>query len=185
MGWTEAPHVEPTAAQRSKLAGLSGSVPVLILRVLATTPGLPVPLTSLDHYLIFAEDLEATKDFYVNILGMQVGERPPFPFPGYWVYLGDAACVHLAHAGANQAQKDYLGDESRDASHGTGPIDHIAFAATGLEEMLARFESLGIGARRRTVPEQGQHQVFITDPNGITIELNYPDAERKALEERA
>ena len=43
-------------------------------------------------------------------------------------------------------------------------------------------EELGIEMRRRTVPEQRSHQVFIQDPNGITIELNFSSAELDALE---
>ena len=55
-----------------------------------------MPLRNLNHFLVLAEDLEATRDFYAEILGLQVGERPPFSFPGYWLYLGDQAVVHLA-----------------------------------------------------------------------------------------
>ena len=51
-----------------------------------------------EHVLILADDVEKTKDFYVNILGLEVGYRPDFPFKGYWLYLKDnkTACIHLA-----------------------------------------------------------------------------------------
>ena len=52
-------------------------------------------LKSFEHVLIIAKDLEATKNFYVDIVGLSVGKRPDFGFPGYWLYLGDTPCVHL------------------------------------------------------------------------------------------
>lgn len=134
----------------------------------------------LEHYLILAEDLEATRDFYVDVLGLEPGERPPFPFPGYWLYAGGAPCVHLASLAGNQAQAEYLGE--RETSASTGALDHVAFTASGLGETLAHLESRGIEMRRRTVPEQGSHQVFVRDPNGITIELNFDAGELAALE---
>jgi catechol 2,3-dioxygenase-like lactoylglutathione lyase family enzyme len=130
-----------------------------------------MPLSKLEHYLILSDDVEATKDFYVNVLGLRVGERPPFPFPGYWLYLGAAPCVHLASSAASSAQKEYMGRDN-DGS-GTGAIDHVAFTATDLDATVAFLEGAGIGMIRRDVPEQQAHQVFIQDPNGITVELNF------------
>lgn len=128
-------------------------------------------LSKLEHCLIFARDLEATKDFYVDVLGLRVGERPPFPFPGYWLYLGDRACIHLAPVAASDAQADYLG--GREHGSGTGAIDHIAFTATDLAKSLDHLEAHGVEALRRDVPEQGAVQLFIQDPNGVTVELNF------------
>ena len=128
-----------------------------------------MPLTNLDHYLLLTQDLEATQDFYVDVLGLTAGPRPPFPFPGAWFYLGDRAVVHVAERGADTAG---------------GPIDHIAFAATGLAEMLARAEARGLAAQHRKVPDLGLHQLFLHDPNGVKIELNY-SAEEGAAFDRA
>jgi catechol 2,3-dioxygenase-like lactoylglutathione lyase family enzyme len=36
-----------------------------------------MPLTKIEHYLVLTDDLEATRDFYVQALGMHQGERPP------------------------------------------------------------------------------------------------------------
>ena len=57
-------------------------------------------IARLDHYLVLAEDLEATRDFYTEVLGLEVGPRPPFGFVGYWLYAAGHACVHLADAAA-------------------------------------------------------------------------------------
>ena len=84
-----------------------------------------MPLENLNHYLVVTDDLEATRAFYADVLGLRVGDRPPFPFPGLWLYLGDQAVVHVAQR-----------DESRGRTTGTadaptGSVDHIAFAGTG------------------------------------------------------
>jgi len=137
-----------------------------------------VPLRNLNHLLILARDLEATRDFYVDVLGLSVGPRPPFKFPGYWLYLGERAVVHLAAKGGAGA-----GPESgAEAGAGTGAIDHVAFEASGLADMVARLDRHGVAHRHRKVPGQGLHQVFVQDPDGVTIELNYPAAEGDAFE---
>lgn len=138
-----------------------------------------MPLKNLNHFLVLAEDLEATRDFYVEVLGLRVGERPPFAFPGYWIYLGERAVVHLAKLEADAEQRDYLGARAQSAD--TGALDHIAFEATGLKEMIAQLEDRGIAARHRRVPDAGLYQLFIQDPNGLMIELNYPAAEGREV----
>jgi catechol 2,3-dioxygenase-like lactoylglutathione lyase family enzyme len=134
-----------------------------------------VPLRNLNHFLILARDLEATRDFYVDVLGLSVGPRPPFKFPGYWLYLGERAVVHLAAKGGAGARP------GAEAGSATGAIDHVAFEASGLADMVARLDRHGIARRHRKVPGQGLHQVFVQDPDGVTIELNYPAAEGDAF----
>src|SRR6516162_8697602 len=56
----------------------------------------PMPLTKMEHYLVLTDDMEATKEFYARALGMHVGFRPPLEFPGYWMYVGDTPCIHIA-----------------------------------------------------------------------------------------
>jgi hypothetical protein len=93
------------------------------------------------------------------------------------------AAVHIIGIDANDSAglSNYLGD--RDAQHlqGSGALDHVAFFATGLADMLARVQLMAIEPRRRDVPGLGLHQVFLEDPNGIVVELNYPFAEKQAL----
>ena len=54
-----------------------------------------MPLGGLQHYTIEPADLERTKDFYCDVLGLENGDRPPLDFPGYWLYSGGVATVHL------------------------------------------------------------------------------------------
>jgi hypothetical protein len=92
------------------------------------------------------------------------------------------AVVHIIGMDRNDPEglKNYLGDRDVSTLHGTGAVDHVAFYATGLPKMLAHLRELGVAARERTVPDLGLHQVFLDDPNGVVIELNYPAAEKTA-----
>ncbi len=143
---------------------------------------------SLNHFSIRTLDLAATKEFYVSVLGLQEGPRPDFPFPGYWLYQGPLneyinAAVHIIGIDANDKSglTGYLGNRDEQQLKGSGALDHVAFFATGLADMLSRLDKLGIDARRRDVPGIGLHQLFLEDPNGIVVELNYPFAEKQAL----
>ena len=121
-------------------------------------------LKSFEHVLIIARDLEETKDFYVDIVGLSVGKRPDFSFPGYWLYLGDTPCVHLA--GSDRG--------SGDAGTGRGAIDHVAFNAEDFDAARAGLDAAGIDYEHRLVPGAPLQQLFITDPNGVKVEINFP-----------
>jgi len=139
-----------------------------------------MPLSHLEHYLIQAEDLEATKDWYVRILGMREGPHPDFGFPVYWLYLGERAVLHMTQGGAkvSEERKRYLGQES-EATRGSGVIDHVAFRATGLPEMIEHLRRLGVAFKERQVDDQGLYQLFLLDPNGVKVELNFAASEAK------
>ena len=55
-----------------------------------------MPLTHIEHYLVLTDDLDGTRNFYCKGLGMRVGARPPMAFLGYWLYVGDIPCIHVA-----------------------------------------------------------------------------------------
>ena len=123
-------------------------------------------LNHIDHYLVYACDLEESKRFYTEVLCLRLGYRPPFSFPGYWLYSKDKPLVHLA------AKKD-----TSNISKETGALAHIAFNADDLEGTIAHLQKLDIEMQHRTVPEEGgAHQIFIKDPDGIKIELNFSKA---------
>lgn len=135
-------------------------------------------IAKLAHYSIRTADLMASEKFYTEVMGFRPGYRPPFNFPGRWLYAGgdeaDYGIVHLIGAGAEM--ESYLGARSAEGQ-GTGALDHIAFAATGWPEMRARLQRWRIAYQERTVPSLNLHQVFLQDPNGIVLELNYPAGE--------
>src|SRR3978361_700006 len=104
------------------------------------------------HFLIQSEDIEKTKNWYVDILGLEEGFTPDFKFPVYWLYLGGQDVLHLTQGGAGVTQNrmQYVGQESQ-ATRGTGVIDHIAFGASGLDEMIAHFKKTGTEFKERQV----------------------------------
>jgi catechol 2,3-dioxygenase-like lactoylglutathione lyase family enzyme len=143
---------------------------------------------SLNHYSIRTTELAACERFYCGLLGLVVGPRPPFPFPGLWLYAGDTsvwanACVHIIGIDRNDPEglQQYLGDRDEASLQGSGALDHVAFFATGLAQTLQRLRDQGVPARERTVPLLNLHQVFVDDPNGVVVELNFPAEEKAAL----
>jgi catechol 2,3-dioxygenase-like lactoylglutathione lyase family enzyme len=147
-----------------------------------------MPITKLAHYSIRSFDLEKSSCFYQTVLGFKAGYRPPFDFPGIWLYMGgdeaDFGTVHIIGVDPLNPEglKQYLGDKELPVS-GTGTVDHIAFLVTGLTDFWETLRREGIEWRDRTVPSLGLHQVFIEDPSGVTIELNFPalEAEQAGL----
>ena len=142
---------------------------------------------SLNHFSIRTTRLEESRSFYADVLGLSVGPRPDFPFPGLWMYAGDHAdvanaAVHLIgiDAAAPQGLQGYLGERDERTLAGSGAVDHIAFFTNGLAAMRAHLKALGVACNERTVPSIGLHQLFLTDPNGVVIELNFPASEAAA-----
>jgi catechol 2,3-dioxygenase-like lactoylglutathione lyase family enzyme len=137
-----------------------------------------MPLSYMEHFLLQTEDIEATREWYEKVLGFRVGPAPDFKFPVYWLYLGDRDVLHITTGGKNVSEnrKKYVGQES-DVSRGTGVIDHVAFRATGLHDMIEHLGKLGIDFKERQVDDQGLYQLFLFDPNGVKVELNFANSE--------
>ena len=134
-----------------------------------------MPINTLDHYSIRTADLSATRNFYVDVMGFEVGPRPEFPFPGVWLYQGGIAVVHVIGIDPTDSRglQDYLGDRGATDEGGSGMIDHVAFAATDIDAVRARITASGLEFRERQVPAMQLRQIFVNDPSGITIELNF------------
>jgi catechol 2,3-dioxygenase-like lactoylglutathione lyase family enzyme len=142
---------------------------------------------ALNHFSIRTTDLDASRRFYGDVLGLTVGPRPDFPFPGLWMYGGDPAdyanaVVHIIGIDPSDGTglTGYLGNRDASTLQGSGAVDHVAFFATGLADMKRHLVKSGVEHRERTVPSLGLHQLFVTDPSGVVIELNYPASERAA-----
>jgi catechol 2,3-dioxygenase-like lactoylglutathione lyase family enzyme len=132
-----------------------------------------MPLTGIQHFLVLTDQLEATRDFYVEALGLREGERPPLEFEGHWLYVGDEPCVHIADRRTYAAHARTLGlDVSESAAPG-GAVDHIAFGADGYDEAAARLLRAGIEMVENEVPAAGLRQIFVEDPNGVRVEINF------------
>jgi len=119
-------------------------------------------VAGLNHVNIAAprELLERVRAFYVDVLGLSEGDRPPLASHGYWLYAGDEPIVHLS-----------LRDST--AGNGAGAIDHFALTCHGLAPMLALLTRLGVVHRAVRVPGRAQVQIFLRDPAGVNVELNF------------
>ena len=131
-----------------------------------------MPLGILQHYTIEPSNLEATKDFYCDVLGLENGDRPPLGFPGYWLYSGGVATVHLL--GDRQPREGIVVRGTKKKFKDTGRFDHIAFAATDIEGVRDRLTARNVKFREQIVPRTGDTQIFLYDPDGVGVELNFP-----------
>lgn len=132
-----------------------------------------MPLTGLNHYLIVSKNLERSRKFYEDVLGMALADRPDFGFPGYWLKLGDDICVHLASQAPNKVRDQFLLKKHPKGTGGSGCVDHIAFLARNPREMRERIRRNRVEMHYRSFPDAKLFQIFLKDPDDVTIELNF------------
>ena len=132
-----------------------------------------MPVTSLNHYLIVSRNLERSKKFYQDVLGLDLAERPDFGFPGYWLKTGDNICVHLASQEPNEIRDKFLLKKHPKGTHGSGSVDHIAFLAQDPEAVRERIQKNKVEMHYRSFPDAKLFQIFLRDPDDVTIELNF------------
>lgn len=118
-------------------------------------------VSALEHVNIRTPDLEATRRFFIEVVGLEDGPRPNFAFPGAWLYCGGTAVIHL------------IGDADRPRQEGSGTVDHVAFGATDYAGFVERVKAQGIAHEVRDVPGGEIRQVFVHDPNGVKVEINF------------
>jgi len=120
----------------------------------------------LDHFNIRTRKLAETVSFYEDVLGLEKGARPNFAFPGAWMYSEGKPVVHLVDiSSTGEAQKP-----------DSGCVHHVAFASRGFDAMRQRLQSRSMQFEARQVPGGDLWQIFVNDPNGVMIELNYEAA---------
>src|SRR6185503_1723066 len=147
-----------------------------------------MPLSHIEHFLVAADDIDATRDWYARVLGLRSGPHPDFGFPVHWMYAGSQDLIHIGPSAkqAGAIQKQYLGRTSGRSAQaedaGTGAIDHIAFRATGLRDMLQHLWKEKVAFSQRRANGQALFQLFLYDPNGIKVELNYAAQEADGIE---
>jgi len=132
-----------------------------------------MPITQLNHYLLVARDLERTRSFYQNVLGLELAERPDFGFPGYWLKIGEDICVHLASQEPNETRDMFLLKKHPKGTAGSGSVDHIAFLAKDAQEVRRRIQKNNVEMHFRSFPDAKLFQIFLKDPDDVTIELNF------------
>ena len=124
-------------------------------------------VTGMNHFTIIARDLEETRRFYSDTIGLAESFRPDLGFPGAWFYVGDQWVLHVV------AGRDVPDPPA-------GVIDHMAFSATGLAAMQKKLKAHGIEHRLIRQPGTRVQQIFLHDPNGAKVELDFAPDEAPA-----
>jgi len=123
-----------------------------------------MPATAMNHFTILTDQLDETVNFYREFLALEPGDRPAFKFPGAWLYSNGQAVLHVI---AGRALPE----------HRAGVIDHMAFSATGLVDIVNKLKSRGIEYDLRRVDASNPWQLFFLDPNGAKVELDFDSSE--------
>lgn len=132
----------------------------------------------LHHYNIRTPKIKETIDFYTSVLGLHIGPRPSTR-PGAWLYdRSDTPVVHVggidpSNPEAMRELEAHLGAKDISTLNGSGAIDHVAFEGGDFDGARTHLQTLGIEYIERDVPQIALRQLFVTDPNGITVELNF------------
>ena len=117
----------------------------------------------LDHYNVSTRKLDETVHFYETVLGFTNGPRPPFNFPGAWLYSSGHPVLHVNDI--SQTEKQQHPD--------SGVIDHVAFGCRGFEATKRHLSEKGVPYHVNQVPNSTRWQIFLRDPNNVEIELNF------------
>ena len=120
----------------------------------------------MNHFTIAAEDRDKTLGFYIGLLGFKEGHRPELGFPGAWLYA----------PGSEQAILHIYWDRPMPSTR-TGVIDHMAFTASDLRAVKARFDAQAVKYDLRQQVGSGTWQLFSVDPNGAKVELDFAASE--------
>lgn len=121
-------------------------------------------IVGMNHFTVLAENLDATKDFYMNILGLEEGYRPPLGFPGAWLYSNNQAVLHIIAGRALPENR-------------AGVLDHMAFSATDLTATVSKLKARDLEYVLRRQQESGTWQLFCHDPSGAKVELDFDASE--------
>lgn len=124
-----------------------------------------MPVAAMNHFTILTDDVDGTVRFYGDLLGLAAGPRPNFEFPGAWLYAGGAPILHIIGGRPKSDLK-------------AGVIDHMAFTGRDLAGTLALLKARGIEHACRRQVGSGTWQVFLHDPNGAKVELDFAPEEQ-------
>jgi catechol 2,3-dioxygenase-like lactoylglutathione lyase family enzyme len=128
-----------------------------------------VQLKKLTHVNIHTANVERLVEWYDRVLGMPAGERPPFPFPGAWLYCGSDAVVHLVGVDKLPPNEEML------------RLEHFAFDAVGLKEFLARLDREKVPYDGRKVQGVEGVQINVRDPDGNHIHVDFHGEETRGV----
>lgn len=116
----------------------------------------------LQHFSIYCRELEPMHHFYVNVLGLPELPRPEFPFPGYWLEIGEGHHIHLAKVREGHVKKSISENEDGYMDH------HIGMLTDDLSGMKANLRGHGVEFHDEPY---GYPQIFFRDPENNLIEV--------------
>jgi catechol 2,3-dioxygenase-like lactoylglutathione lyase family enzyme len=119
-----------------------------------------MPIVGFAHVNVSTSDLERSRKFYAQVLGLEDGYRPPFSRAGAWMYLGDQPIVHISTARSPLP-----------APKKTDAFDHLALWTSDIDYFRKVLNEHSIKFVEFAVPENDQYQLFFKDPDGTEIEL--------------
>jgi catechol 2,3-dioxygenase-like lactoylglutathione lyase family enzyme len=137
-------------------------------------------LHGFNHFTIRAKDVKKTHAFYTKVLGLRDGFRPKLANQGWWLYCGVTPIIHLFDAKLKHVYVGStldVGDPAK-ATLGSGSVDHIALSGDDYEGMRRRVEQAGVPYKTLRLPGLDVDQIFVEDPNGLTVEMQFPRDER-------
>ena len=126
-----------------------------------------MPTLAMNHFTLLTKDVAATEEFYGDLLGLKSGYRPPISRPGVWLYSGANPILHVI-------------DPVKMPGEAHGVLDHMAFTATGLKEVVGKLKLRSVRYELRRQGETGAWQLFFHDPNGAKVELDFAKDEPEA-----
>ena len=120
-------------------------------------------IKGLNHYNLRSDErtMHILKNFYMNIVGLSLGERPPFKSKGFWLNAEGKDVLHLSSTKNNEKKEHHV----------NSTFDHLAFSASNIEHYETILNENNISFTFREVPEIGTKQLFFKDPVGNGIEL--------------
>ncbi|MEZ5536859.1 MAG: hypothetical protein R3F02_14700 [Thiolinea sp.] len=115
----------------------------------------------LDHVLLRTADLAVMSRFLVDVIGLEPGPRPPFPFAGAWFYSEGQPLVHVV-------------DEPQASVSANGAVVHVALSGAGYGELISRLQAQQLTYYEKDVPLSGERQVFISGPDQLMVDMLFP-----------
>jgi catechol 2,3-dioxygenase-like lactoylglutathione lyase family enzyme/uncharacterized protein YunC (DUF1805 family) len=163
----------PKAASYGIAVGMTGREAVE--RMLRAEPPAPpaaaaLRVKSIDHVTLVVKDLERSRRFYVDVLGMREVRRPAFSFAGLWFQAG-ATQIHLILEYSGSGPAGNLLPASKRGSR----TQHLAFLVDDATAVMPLLEKWQVTVLSGPKPRpDGYIQVFVTDPDGHVVELCSP-----------